>query len=276
MSQTPTDAEHLSRYVEEVGDFYAWIRDYWTEMGQSKTGTASGMLNFGYWDASTESMFDAQCNLWSLVIRSLGDLRPGSRGLEIGCGIGGAAIRTVRETPVSLTCMDLIPAQIEIASKSALEGGVADRLEFCLGSAMDMPFDDASLDFSYCIESSFHYPDKRTFFRESLRVLKPGARAVLADITCEDNSLVSFRRGNFFLAVEQMKELMLDAGFVVENVISIGGQVFKPLQAYVEEFSQGRRGKLYRYWNLVLKNYLVLSEQGKMGYEIFILRKPGG
>ena len=36
-----------------------------------------------------------------------------------------------------------------------------------------------SFDFSLCIESSFHYDDKETFFAENFRVLKPGGILLL-------------------------------------------------------------------------------------------------
>jgi len=268
-------SEGVNELVQQVGDFYAWIRDYWTEMGRNQDGASSGMLNFGLWEDNTVTMFDAEENLRALVANCLGALPPGARGLDIGCGIGGAAIRLVQERDVALTCMDLVPAQLEIGRESARKAGVAGRIEFRLGSSMDMPFQDGVFDFSYCMESSFHYADKSAFFRENCRVLKPGAVAVVADITCEDNSLVTFRSGNYFLAAEDLRKLMIESGFSVEDVIHIGDRVFKPLQSYVAQYSAGQRDKLRRYWNLVLKNYSTLSAQGKMGYEIFVLRKGG-
>lgn len=266
-------SEGVNDLVEQVGDFYAWIRDYWTEMGRDENGASSGMLNFGLWEENTATMFDAEENLRRLVASCLGALPPGARGLDIGCGIGGAAIRLIQERDVTLACLDLVPAQLEIGRESARKAGVADRIEFRSGSSMNMPFQDGVFDFSYCIESSFHYPDKLAFFRENCRVLKPGAVAVVADITCEDNSLVAFRSGNYFCGVEEFRKLMLESGFSVEDLIHIGDRVFTPLQAYVENFSAGQRDKLRRYWNLVLKNYSTLSARGKMGYEIFVLRK---
>lgn len=268
--------EEVNGLMQQVGDFYAWIRDYWTEMGRNEDGVRSGMLNFGLWEKHTATMYDAEENLRQRVANCLGTLPAGARGLEIGCGIGGAAIRLVQERDVVLTCLDLVPAQLEIGREAARTAGVAERIEFHAGSSMDMPFRDEVFDFSYCIESSFHYPDKLAFFRENFRVLKPGAVAVVADITCEDNSLVTFRSGNYFCAAEEMRTLMTRAGFAVEDVVRIGERVFTPLQAYVEKYNAGQRDKLRRYWNLVLKNYSALFERGKMGYEIFVLRKSGG
>jgi cyclopropane fatty-acyl-phospholipid synthase-like methyltransferase len=271
-----SELEDVKSMVRQVGDFYAWSRDYWIDLGRSDDGACSGMLTFGLWEAGTDKMFGAQENLRQLIVRYLGELPPGARGLDIGCGIGGAAIRLVQERNAALTCMDLVPAQLEIARGLAQKAGVAGRIEFRPGSSMDMPFRDGMFDFSYCIESSFHYPDKLAFFRENFRVLKPGAVAVVADITCEDNSLVTFRKGNYFCAAEKMWQLMNEAGFSVEDNVHVGDRVFQPLLAYVEKFNAGRRDKLRRYWKLVLKNYAALFDHGKMGYEIFVLRKGGG
>ena len=268
-----SECDDVTSMVREVGDFYAWSRDYWIDLSRGDDGACSGMLTFGLWEHGTDKMFRAQDNLRRLIVRCLGELSPGARGLDIGCGIGGEAIRLVQEQGVALTCLDLVPAQLQIAQALARKAGVAGRIEFRPGSSMDMPFGDATFDFSYCIESSFHYPDKRAFFRENFRVLKPGAVAVVADITCEDNTLVTFRKGNYFCAAEEMRRLMSDAGFSLENHIKIGDRVFHPLLAHVEKFNAGRRDKLRRYWNLVLKNYAALFDRGSMGYEVFVLRK---
>lgn len=262
--------ESLAR---DVGDFYAWSRGYWIDLGRDRDGECSGMLNFGLWEENTDKMFDAQEKLRQLIVRCLGELPSGSRGLDIGCGIGGAAIRLTQQADVAMTCMDLVSDQLEIGQRLAEKAGMAGRVAFCPGSSMNMPFQDDAFDFSYCIESSFHYPDKRAFFRENFRILKPGAVAVVADITCEDNAQVAFRKGNYFPALAEMRQLMGEAGFLVEDVVRIGDRVFHPLLSYVEKFNAGRRDKLRRYWNLVLKNYAALFDRGKMGYDIFVLRK---
>lgn len=272
-ARAASELEDVKSMVRQVGDFYAWVRDYLTEIGRNKDGTSSGMFTLGLWEKNTATMFDAQENLRRSVANCLGTLPPRARGLDIGCGIGGAAIRLVQERNVALTCMDLVPAQLEIARGLAQKAGVGERIEFRPGSSMDMPFRDGFFDFSYCIESSFHYPGKLAFFRENFRVIKPGAVAVVADITCEDNSLVSFKSGNYFYGVDELRKLMVESGFSVEDVIHIGDRVFHPVLDYVEKFNAGRRDKLRRYWNLVLTNYAALFDHGKMGYEIFVLRK---
>ena len=260
--------------AKQVEDFYDWTRNYWMDLARRPDGTDSGMLNFGFWDEATCHMFDAQENLRSLIVGLLGDIPSGARVLEIGGGMGGAAVTFAQEhNDVALTCMDLAPGQLQIAQNRARQAGQNQRIEFRQGSSMDMPFTDETFDFSYCIESSFHYPDKLAFFRENYRVLKPGATAVVADITCVDNLQVKFRSGNYFCDAEDMQRQMKEAGFVVTRFVRIGDKVFNQLKRHIEDFYGGRRDKLCRYWNLVLKNYAELFNNNNMGYDIFVLRK---
>jgi SAM-dependent methyltransferase len=267
------ETEELNTHIEEIGDFYDWIRDYWTDMARREDGTETGMLNFGFWPAGTITMYDAQHALRIQVLDAIKPFADGALGLEVGCGIGGAAVGTLLDYPVRLSCLELVQAQIERAQALALRLGVSDRAEYRIGSSMNMPFESDRFDFAYCLESSFHYDDKTKFFSELSRVLRTGARVAIADITCEDNNSVTFRRGNHFSGLEEMQQMMSANGFHVEQVIRIGDQVFAPLYKFVETYSMGRRGKLYRYWNLVLRNYHALSAQGIMGYDIFVGRK---
>lgn len=257
----------------QVEDFYTWSRDYWIELGCNDDNVSSGMLNFGLWEEHTNNMFNAQENLCNLIILCLGKPPVNTRGLEIGCGNGGVAIRLAKECNVTLTCMDLVSSQLEIGLKLAESVKLEKQIEFCQGNSMNMPFKTGIFDFSYCIESSFHYPDKLAFFRENFRVLKPQTTAVIADITCENNSLVTFRKGNYFCSLEETQQLLCEAGFTVDRIIRIGERVFHPLQNYVKRFNADRRNKLYRYWTLVLKNYADLFDLNVMGYDIFILSR---
>ncbi len=267
------EIETLHEMIQQVAGFYNWSRNYWIELASLPDGTTSGMLNFGLWQEDTTTLFDAQENLRREVFRHLPALAGGAAGLEIGCGIGGAAVRLAKERDVHLTCLDLVAEQLELGRSLADRHGLGAQIDFTLGSSMSMPFDDSSFDFSYCIESSFHYPDNQAFLRENQRVLKPGAATLIADITCSDNSRVGFRRGNHYRSVTDMTAAMLAAGFTDVGVTRIGDRVFKPLQAFAEAFGHGRRDKLQKYWRLVLRNYEKLWEEGVMGYDIFVGRK---
>jgi cyclopropane fatty-acyl-phospholipid synthase-like methyltransferase len=63
-----------------------------------------GNLHFGYWDDETaDPDFDAATDrLTGLVLAALG-VSAGSRVIDIGCGVGGPALRLARETGAHVT-----------------------------------------------------------------------------------------------------------------------------------------------------------------------------
>ncbi len=64
------------------------------------------------------------------------DFRPGETVLEIGTGIGLAAVLAAREG-CRVLATDVVPAAVECAKANALLNGVADRLEVRLGDCFD-------------------------------------------------------------------------------------------------------------------------------------------
>jgi SAM-dependent methyltransferase len=261
--------------AHSILDFYRWSRDYWIDMGKSSEGQSSGLLNFGLWRKDDTTLFDAQKHMCDEIFRQLPALASGALGLEIGSGIGGASVRLALERDVSLVCLDLLQEHLELGRARAVAHGLDEnRIRYTPGSSMQMPFGAGEFDFSYCIESSFHYPDKMAFLRENFRVLKSGATTVIADITCSDNSKVAFRSGNYYCSSEDMVKWLQEAGFVEVRVMRIGEHVFCALYEFVEKYGQEHRGKLQRYWGLVLKNYENLWKKGLMGYDIFVATKP--
>lgn len=268
-----------SEDFEEVSGFYSWSRDYWIDLSRSATGEKNNVLNFGYWLGEGELLCDAQMNLFRLIQDYLGVPAAGDRGVEIGCGIGGYAVRVLQQYPVSLTCYDLLEDHLALARDYAREHAVADRLTTVQGNAMDMArFNDGELDFGYCIESSFHYSEKQKFFNEVHRVLKPGGSFVYADISCEDIAGIGFRSGNYFSPRQELEDQIRQAGFDILEHRDIGDQVYLPLNRHIRDFNNRqfagmKKPKLARYWELVSTNYAQLHASGKMGYQIYKLQK---
>lgn len=109
-------------------------------------------------------------------------LRPGEAVLDLGCGRGldcFIAARAVGPTG-SVTGLDLSEAMIERAHASA--AGFPD-VTFKRGEAEALPFPDASFDVVYGNGILNLCPDKMRVVREMHRVMKRGARAVVAEIT---------------------------------------------------------------------------------------------
>jgi len=262
--------------TKEIHAFYLWIRDYWGDLSSDVDGTLSHILNFGVWEADTTNLYGAQEVFRQIIVDWLGDLDSDSQCLELGCGIGGFAVKLVAEKKVHLHCLDLLPEHLELSACYADEMDVVEKMTFHQGSSMHMPaFADNSFDCVYCIESSFHYTDKEIFLQEVYRVLKPGGVFVIADITCEDNKKITFKQGNFFPSSAEFSQYFASTGFIQGQYRSVGRQVFAPLLDFVRIYNQthNKRDKLTKYWERVLTNYVALCNAGLMDYEIYQLKK---
>ena len=260
----------------QISDFYRHIREYWGRLSTSSDGRKSSMLNFGYWLDSSGELYQAQYNLLEKVRSSMDHDSPVALGLEIGCGIGGISIGMLKAMQsLHMTSIDISCEQLDIAQQNAIENGVQSRLQLVECSSMALPFDFSHFDFTLCVESSFHYDDKAAFMRENFRVLKPNGQAVLADITCEDNEGVTFRRGNYFERRDYYVALAESTGFRVESVEDIGSSVYQPLLRHICAYNNRQKEANGKYWSVVLRNYARLAELGTMGYHVFRFRKPG-
>jgi cyclopropane fatty-acyl-phospholipid synthase-like methyltransferase len=260
---------------EQIDKFYAWAREYWIKASMSARGEKTNILNFGYWPEGTENLYQAQINLFNEIAYLLGELPQTSSGLEIGCGMGGYAVRMAKKFGFTITCRDLLDEHLQLTAEYARQENVSSKIRFHKGSSMEMSdFKESSFDFAYCIESSFHYQDKKRFFNEVFKVVKPGAPFILVDIICRDNRQVRFRDGNYFSDDAEFDALVNQSGFKMVRKTLIGPYVYLPLRKYFKQFYKGHRSTLSRYWDLVLANYASLYEKGIMDYVIYGLIKP--
>jgi len=265
------------RTMEEISQFYTWSMDYWQKLSSDPQLGFQNLLNFGCWDQHTENLCQAQLNLFEKVSNCLETLPSEASGLEIGCGLAGNSLRLMQNSPVRMTALDISARQLELAGECARHLNLEKRIDFVHGNSMSMPFDDQRFDFSLCIESTFHYQRLDMFAAEQYRVLKPGARGVIVDITCSDSSKVRFRQGNHFYPVEKLVTLLKEQGADILSVQNIGSQVFVPLYRYTQSFNRDNpqfKGQVSKYWSLVLANYANLAERGIMDYHIVVFRRP--
>ena len=118
---------------------------------------------------------------------SLGRLRPGERVLDLGSGAGTdslVAAQMVGEEG-SVTGIDMTPEMLTKA-RAAAEQLVADNVEFVEGEVERLPFADASFDVVISNGVIDLVPDKDAVFSEIHRVLVPGGRIQIADVTIQN------------------------------------------------------------------------------------------
>jgi ubiquinone/menaquinone biosynthesis C-methylase UbiE len=115
------------------------------------------------------------------------------RAIDIGTGPGIIPIYISKAIPrIRFKGIDLSPVMVELARRNAKEEGLADKIEFEVGSAYSLPVEDHSLDFVLCITTLHHLERPVDFFNEVARSLKEGGAFVIVDFH-RDASFVFIR-----------------------------------------------------------------------------------
>ena len=107
----------------------------------------------------------------------------GGHALEVGHGPGYLGLEWLKQTNDStLTGLDISPDMQSLAGRNAAEYGFGDRVEYKLGNAAQLPFDDESFDAVFSNGSLHEWEHPEAIFDQIWRVLKPGGRYFVSDM----------------------------------------------------------------------------------------------
>ena len=169
----PVPAPHapLQRYYEAETDRSTWVRGIFDRTA-SDYDRVERMMAFG-----TGSWYRRR------ALRR-GGLRPGMTVLDVGSGTGlvARAAATVVGDPTRVTGVDPSPGMVQHAR-------VPSGVRLLAGSAETLPFPAAAADFLCMGYALRHISDLTPAFAEFLRVLRPGGRLCLLEITPPDGAV---------------------------------------------------------------------------------------
>jgi cyclopropane fatty-acyl-phospholipid synthase-like methyltransferase len=137
-------------------------------------------LHYGYWEEGIKTHSQALINK-NRIMAAIAGIKAGDHVLDAGCGIGGSSIWLAKHIGAQATGITVSERQVEHAQRNARRHGVSDKTEFRAADFCKTPFPDASFDVVWAVESSCYATDKRDFFREAYRVLKPGGTLIACD-----------------------------------------------------------------------------------------------
>ncbi len=110
-------------------------------------------------------------------------LSPSDRVLDVASGRGTSALHLAARFGCEVLGIDYGDANVAAARAEAARRGMGDRVGFQHGDAESLPFEDGAFDALVCECAFCTFPDKPRAARELARVLRPGGRIGLTDLT---------------------------------------------------------------------------------------------
>jgi len=162
----------------------------------SPWGVAACLVVSAYFFASAalflHTTLRGKFQVWSRVLEDLA-LRGDEQVLDLGCGRGAVLIAVARRLPRGrVTGVDLWRSVDQSGNSEAVTRanaeaeGVSDRIELRTADVTELPFPDGSFDLvvsSLVIHNIHAKQGRRKAVAEAVRVLRPGGRLVIADIS---------------------------------------------------------------------------------------------
>jgi tocopherol O-methyltransferase len=158
--KTKQTAEAVAQHYNSLDQFY---RQLWGEH-----------VHHGLWKTGNESVEQATEQLIEKVVEA-GKIDEHSYVLDVGCGYGATARLLASRWEAQVTALTLSKSQWEYARAHDPESS---NPQYLLGDFLNNHLKSESFDVIISVESSEHMVDKKKFFEEVMRLLKPKGRFV--------------------------------------------------------------------------------------------------
>ena len=152
------------------------------------------------------------------------ELQPDTRVLDVGSGIGGPSRYLASVHGCHVTGLDLTEDYRAASAMLAERTGLADRLGYVQGDALDMPFPDGAFDVVWTQHAAMNIPHKARLYGEIARVLRPGGRLALYDLLAGPAGPPHFplpwaddASTSFLIGAEELRATLASAGLASER-----------------------------------------------------------
>ena len=110
-----------------------------------------------------------------------------TRVLDVCSGVGGPARYLAHRLGCRVTGLDITESRYRTAIRLTDMVGLGHLVDFRLGNALEMPFEEESFDVVMAEEAFCHIPDKPRLIAECARVVRPTGRIAFTDILRRDS-----------------------------------------------------------------------------------------
>lgn len=172
------DVERITPYGDGSGDKTRQVREMFDSIAPA-------------YDFMNRAMTMGIDRLWRRkAVRLLRDCQHDDI-LDIATGTGDLAIKLARELdPIAVTGVDLSEGMIEIGRAKVAKEGLQEVVTLGIGDCLLLPFTDASFDAVTCAYGVRNFADLLAGYREMHRVLRPGGRAVILELSTPTSPMV--------------------------------------------------------------------------------------
>jgi sarcosine/dimethylglycine N-methyltransferase len=159
----------------------------------------------------------------SIELAELARICATDRVLDVGAGLAGAARMLASTCGCVVDCVELSRDYCVGAALLNRLTGLADRVGVVEGSALALPFDDASFDAAWMQNVGMNIADKRALYSEVRRVLRPGGRFAFQEMAAGATATSYFPlpwatdpSDSCLVPLVEMNALLAASGFVSE------------------------------------------------------------
>ena len=138
----------------------------------------------GVYDRMNGIMTAGLHHRWRRRAADLAGVEPGARALDVATGTGDLALElATRVAPGGEVVGSDFSEQMLARARAKCDGGAGSGLRFEWGNAMDLPYEEGSFDAATVGFGARNFDDLQRGIAEMARVVRPGGRVVVLEIT---------------------------------------------------------------------------------------------
>jgi cyclopropane-fatty-acyl-phospholipid synthase len=272
------DRAAIAHHYDLSNDFYRLLLD--EHMAYSSA----------YYTHDGQSLHDAQTAKLELVCRKL-ELKQDQRLLDVGCGWGSMILYAARNHGVQATGITLSAEQRDFVNARIAEQGLTGRVEVRLQHYREFDDPPASFDAVSSIEMGEHVGEQHypAYVDVMHRALKPGGHLLLQQMSRSADAapgggpfIESYIAPDMHMRpLWQTVRYLQGGGFEIRDVEAMREQYVRTVDHWLETFEERyaefvvlQGEEVARVWRLYLVGGGLAFEQGRMGVDQILSRKP--